>query len=50
MVQSLALVGGMSILLWGMQNGLTYADFADSDKAADKNRTATGYGVQSRVR
>ncbi len=38
MVQSLTLVGGTSILLWGMQNGLTYADFADSGKTADKNR------------
>ena len=29
MVQSLTPVGRMSILLWGMQNGPTYADFAD---------------------
>ena len=29
-VQSLTLVGRQSILLWGMQNGLTYSDFDDS--------------------
>ena len=36
MVQSLTPVGGMVDSALGMQNGLTYADFADRGKTAEK--------------